>query len=143
VGKIGRMRILVSSLVAAAFLAGCASRPGAPDAQAVRTIASGETFTLALGDSARVGGMPLRFESVSEDSRCPRNTSCFWEGNARVLLVTGDGAGRQEISLNTSSRFDQRAPFANGGLELRALDPSPPTGDARAYVATLHFEART
>jgi hypothetical protein len=135
------VRVLVVSLISAAVLAACASRPpAANEARAVRLIAAGDTFTLALGDAVRIGATPLRFESVAEDSRCPRDTACIWEGNARLIFVTGDGAGRKEVPLNTSSRFEQRSSFANGVLELRGVEPTPPIGDPQTYVATLHFE---
>jgi len=141
-GQDSGVRVLLVSLASLLIVAGCASRPpGRESSGAVRIVASGDTFSLALGESVRLGATSLTFATVAEDSRCPRDVTCVWEGNARVVFVSGDGAGRLEIPLNTSARFDRRAAFAGGTLELRSLEPSPPAGDPRMYLAMLHFEA--
>jgi len=141
VGKIGRVRLLAISLITCCLLTACASRPPAANGErGVRVVSNDETFTIALGDSVRIGPAALRFESVAEDSRCPRHTTCVWEGNARLVFASGDGAGRREIALNTSVRLGQRSAFSNGWLELRGVEPTPPVGDPKTYVATLHFE---
>lgn len=69
-------------LLAALSLAACDS--AAPslfpaDAQ------SGEV-ALALGATASLDGLPLSFDEVLEDSRCPDDAECVWEGRARVEL---------------------------------------------------------
>lgn len=50
----------------------------------------------------------IRFESVVNDSRCPPNVTCIWEGNAEVLFaISDDGFLGNEITeyvtLNTNS----------------------------------------
>ncbi|HEX9950379.1 MAG TPA: hypothetical protein VGB53_01305 [Rubricoccaceae bacterium] len=57
--------------------------PGAADAAAT------DSVRIALGETAQVGAVPVRFVSVVEDSRCPPDVSCVWAGRARVQLVVG------------------------------------------------------
>ena len=71
----------------------------------------------------------LRFEGVSEDSRCPVDAVCIWEGNARVQLRLRDDAG-QETSfwLDTSrGRPEHQARFVYSDHELSVdrLLPQP------------------
>jgi hypothetical protein len=45
-------------------------------------------FTLAVGQTAVITGegLELRFENVIEDSRCPLNVECIWEGRASYTV---------------------------------------------------------
>ena len=54
-----------------------------------------ERFALERGASALVDGQRLRFDAVVEDSRCPTNVTCVWEGKAVVSLTF---TGEQSIS---------------------------------------------
>lgn len=70
-------------LVAALGLAACDSADSAlypADAQ------SGEV-ALALGASGSLDGLALSFDAVVEDSRCPADVECVWEGRAVVALT--------------------------------------------------------
>lgn len=141
-GQDRRVRILPAATFLTILLAGCASRPvAAPSAP--RAVREGDTFTLLIGESVRIGAKSfvLRFDAVAEDSRCPKGGTCVWEGNARAvfsLLDPSPGA----VQLNTSGRFERHAPVPGGTLELKSLLPSPPIDDPKKYVATLRFEAR-
>ncbi|MFB0516710.1 MAG: hypothetical protein ACETWG_08900 [Candidatus Neomarinimicrobiota bacterium] len=52
----------------------------------------GEPFTLAWGESGVVGeeGLEVEFQDVLNDSRCPLDVDCFWEGRARIQLLLVD-----------------------------------------------------
>ncbi len=66
-----------------ALLAGCAGGN-------VDTIpaALNATFTLAVGQTGVIAGedLQLRFENVIEDSRCPLDVQCVWEGRASYTV---------------------------------------------------------
>lgn len=138
------MRILI--LAGALVLAGCTASSGFPDEPQVK---AGEEFTLSAGASASIDGRYLvTFEKVVEDSRCPMNARCVWEGNARVALSVleirrGD---RDEyhswpLELNTSERFATKRSVGALSVELRLLDPTPMAGvPVEKYTATLHAE---
>jgi hypothetical protein len=142
---------LVSCLV---FLTACVSSPGPGHRAAV---APGQPFRLALGESVGVKGgiFVVDFLAVSEDSRCPVNTQCVWEGNARIavkvweytrgLLPGGMEVFDQVIELNTNGRFPTRASFGESTkgitVALRGLEPAPRTDTPIVnYVATLVVE---
>lgn len=79
-------------------------------------------FDIRFGEEVAVDSseLVLKFDDVTEDSRCPYPLMCFWAGNARVLFrVNG-----QEIALNTSlpSRDTTVIGFT---LALRLLRPYP------------------
>jgi hypothetical protein len=134
------------------IVAGCTSAPAVVQDQGHAPVIAGEEFTLAVGDSARIGDseLVLMFDGVSEDSRCPRNVTCVWEGNARVRLKLREYSHMdaravevldENVELNTSSRFVQRWKLPVGWLVLRGLGPQVPIDDPKNYVATLCIEA--
>ena len=50
--------------------------------------------TLGVGESAVVDGVSVTFDGVEEDSRCPPDAVCVWEGVAFVALDL-DGTARR------------------------------------------------
>jgi hypothetical protein len=146
-----RVRNCIIPLLVTVIVAACAVAPVADLPPGHAPVAIGQEFTLAIGDSARVGetGRVLMFEAVPEDSRCARNVTCIWEGNARVKLVLREYSHRdartievldENLELDTSGRFEQRRRIPGGLLELRGLVPQPPIEDPKAYVVTLFIE---
>lgn len=120
-----------------------------------RMVGPGVEFQLSLGESVGTTGgeFLVQFERVLEDSRCPMNARCMWEGNARLAIKVepfpdGRSARRETgalLELNTAERFSKRESFRENtkGLtvELRALEPTPMAGvPTRDYVATLLVE---
>jgi hypothetical protein len=153
VRKIARMIVRNASLMLMLALAACASAPAADPEQnsGHAPVNMGESFTLLLGDSARIVGtsLVLMFVEVTEDSRCARNVTCVWEGNARVKLsLVGTKGGKspgtglyvQDLEINTSSRFERRVKLPGGFVEMRGLEPQPPVGDPGKYAVTLYLE---
>ena len=41
---------------------------------------------ISLGETIILKNHSIKFIEVLEDSRCPENTTCIWEGRARVLV---------------------------------------------------------
>jgi hypothetical protein len=116
------------------LLTACAAQPPAR-----APVKAGEEFQLALGESVGIEqkGVVLEFGQVLEDSRCPMNARCIWEGNARIAItVTGAPSGR--VELNTSTRFSTSAKITDFTHELRRLEPDRLAGaPTKGYVATL------
>ena len=44
------------------------------------------TFLVPLGNTITTSGVAITLDAVLEDSRCPRNTTCIWEGRAVVKI---------------------------------------------------------
>jgi len=53
---------------------------------------------IPLGESITLENHSIKFVEVLEDSRCPENTTCIWEGRARVLV---------EVSENGKVSFEK------------------------------------
>lgn len=134
------MRNRLATLAVAAIVtlgpAGCT-----PVTNGTITATPSTDFDLAMGASAIIEGSPLRihFDSVPEDSRCPINVVCVWEGNATVRLSLDSAAKTQTIDLRTSGGAPTVQAFGHT-IALRALRPVPTTSAQPRrdpYVATL------
>jgi hypothetical protein len=136
------MRLL---LMGCLLLAACAASP--PSRPPVKL---GEEFALAMGASVGIDqkGVIVTFEKVIDDSRCPMNARCIWEGNARIALKVSEFTAARAADtfdmadstheLNTSTRFNTREKIADFALELRRLEPDRVAGaQTKGYVATL------
>jgi hypothetical protein len=135
------MRHLLASIVF--VLAACGAGHFAAIASAPE-VKVGEDFDLALGQSVRIAGKTLHvhFAKVIEDSRCPMNARCVWEGNAKIAVQLGD-LSAPTFELNTSDRFATRGGSFGYDVVLVRLEPTPMTGEnVKNYVATLRVEAR-
>jgi len=123
------------------FLAACASGSSGPGTP---TPAVNEEFTLAPGQTAGIDGTNLRltFEGVTEDSRCPVDVTCIWEGDAVVILkvkVEADEVTR-EVHTQGGAERSRTAPAGSYVVSLLRLDPAPRSSEpieASAYRATL------
>lgn len=75
------------------LLASCQGSPTAvvptfPDTEAIPSPLN-DAFWLGFDETAELddGNLDVWFESLVEDSRCPSDVVCFWEGRARIDLV--------------------------------------------------------
>jgi hypothetical protein len=130
------------------LLSGCASVKQDPARAGMRAVKFGDEFSLALGESVDFTqkGVIINFNKVIEDSRCPMNVRCVWEGNARIAVEIMEFGGDSRamdvtgstLELNTSSRFAMRERYGDFVLELRRLEPMPVAGAQNpGYIATL------
>jgi len=73
----------LAAILTCLALAGCAG--AASQTQAAEPAIE---VTLAPGETAPVksAGMKVRFVAVTEDSRCPRDTTCIWAGEVKVQI---------------------------------------------------------
>ena len=130
------VRFVAPFLLLAACASGGVSSPTRP--------AVNEEFTLAPGQTAEVAGTPLQitFQTVRDDSRCPTDVTCIWEGDATVVLKVKDGTDETSQELHTSEGGDRsrKAPAGRYTISLVKLDPAPRSTqpiEASAYRATL------
>ena len=130
------LRSLSLALLIAA--GGCSgTKPTAtPESQ---TIAADKPFRLDLGESARIDGHEFRFVEVVEDSRCPEDMTCVWEGRAKVRLtasVPGAEPARDVLTLPYGAMTDdEHDTWSVGGMRVRFLALSPGRGaDASRQV---------
>ena len=115
------MGVLLLSIVA------CGS-PAEPDLAPDPTVVPATTdMTLKAGEELAVAGslVKITFARVLEDSRCPVDVVCVWEGNAVVELGIRVGMGPTfPLQLNSSLQ-PQAANWNQVRLTLLELQPAP------------------
>jgi hypothetical protein len=133
------MRRLWASVGALSVLVSCASGPTVPSVEPVRE------FVLAAGDGAMVSGtgLTVRFERVTNDSRCPADVVCIVAGNAVVAVtVAREGRPAEALSLRTEAA-QSRAELGDWALSLTKVEPYPSTDRTIApgdYQATFRVD---
>lgn len=90
-------------------------------------VPEGEPFELPMGASALVeGGLEVTFVAVLEDSRCPANVECVWEGVARISVELGrDGEAAATYELSTHPDFGTEVRHDGHMVSLVDLAPYP------------------
>jgi hypothetical protein len=101
-------------------------------------------FKLTAGQQVTVKGTKLRirFVAVENDSRCPKDVTCVWAGNAAVQLQLGSGRSSKTVTLNTSKSpsFVSETEYRGYKVKLVDLSPYPRSNrkiGRRDYTATL------
>jgi hypothetical protein len=140
------MRSYRRSIIAAMLLGGltimtCAAEPE-------QNVTHGEPFTMAINDQVVLNGSDLRitFDSVSEDSRCPKGTHCLWAGRVVVLVQLSEAAEQETtvaLALPESPTHPASAQWRGHTLRLEKVSPYPDAEqqiEAGDYQATLRLE---
>jgi hypothetical protein len=97
----------------------------------------GESFRLSYQESAAIQHTPLvmTFKAVHDDSRCPKDAECFWQGNAGILFsVSGT-----DVLLNTTLD-PQKASYRGYNIRLIAVEPNRTVGgqlNPSDYIVTV------
>lgn len=111
-------------------MAACGN-PAEPDLAPDPTVVPATTdMTLRAGEELAVGGSVVKivFARVLEDSRCPVDVVCVWEGNAVVELGIRMGMG-PTFPLQVNSALQPQAAEWNGvRVTLLELHPAPRAG---------------
>ena len=101
-------------------------------------------FKLKVGERAMLKGTQLRikFLAVESDSRCPKDVTCVWAGNAAVSLHLSTRTGNITITRNTSTspQFVTDSEDRGFRVKLVRLRPYPRSKRkiaASDYIATL------
>ena len=130
---------MTSWMIAACLaMAACGNKVATPSGE---KIPLGREFTLAVGQSAVVGdGVRLTLKSVTDDSRCPVDVTCVWEGDAKVSVEVITPSPRAEHELHTTGRESHEAKHGAYRVTLVKLEPAPRstvTISSSDYRATL------
>jgi hypothetical protein len=139
-----RILLIAVSLICVSFGTADARSNNATGSSAVL----GREFKIKYGQELMVKGQGLKvkFASVVDDSRCPANVTCVWEGDAKILIgVSRANARRSRLELHTNQKYTQAGKYRQYVIRLVALDPYPRTGVERKlsdYVATLLIKRR-
>jgi hypothetical protein len=108
-------------------------------------VAAPTELVLRYGEEKGVEGTTLRvaFEGVGEDSRCPIDAICVWQGNASVELRVTDGA-KTPVAVELNTALEPMAAAAGGvHIALLEVQPAPRAGvptKKEAYSVKLGIE---
>ena len=128
----------LAALLTCLALAGC----GASPSQETQAVDLGAEVTLAHGATASVSGtgLKVRFVAVTEDSRCPRDTTCVWAGEVRVQLeILESSKDASQVELREGEHTDAGA----CRVTLVRVEPQPVSTARIAqqdYRATLKLD---
>ena len=94
-----------------------------------RTVALGQDFPVAVGESVTVvgEGLTVTYVEVVADSRCPPDVQCIWAGNATIAATLAKaGEPSATLPLNTMEG-PKSAAYSSYSVELLDLagGPSP------------------
>ncbi|UCG83974.1 MAG: hypothetical protein JSW38_03920 [Dehalococcoidia bacterium] len=85
-------------------------------------------FSLAIGQRAAITGEDLEIEflRIVEDSRCPRNATCIWEGRARCLVEIAVAGSSEQKELEEPGLTDEYSVVTHEDYRLAFhLEPYP------------------
>jgi hypothetical protein len=88
----------------------------------------GEEFSLRIGHTAAMVGenLRIRFDEVIEDSRCPKNVTCIWEGMVSCVVQLIEGDSSDAMVLTEHGMNDRQAKENYGEYQLAFhVEPYP------------------
>ena len=105
----------------------------------------GSSFQLKIGQTAVISaeGVRVTFLDVTEDSRCPLDADCDWEGQVTILVnarTNGQYHDDKSLTIHPSDEALSVGAFDGYFIKLLAVDPYPRFGQKivpSEYVATL------
>lgn len=111
----------------AATAAAPSPAPAPPPADAPEL---GRPFELRAGEAAEAGPVTLTLLGIANDSRCPTQVSCAWEGAAEAsvgVVVDGQDQGTHKLTLYGRNRATDESSVAAAGYTVRLvkIDPYP------------------
>ncbi len=100
---------------------------------------------LEQGTSITLKGKIISFETVIEDSRCPKYTNCVWAGQAVVQLKVTNQKGLETqrkiiIGAAKGNESENRVLYKNGNYTIEVIDllPYPEEGAEKSpYILLL------
>jgi hypothetical protein len=139
--KVRRSRY-VTMLSACLFLI---SNWGCAPLQTAVIVEPGLSFALAPGQTAEIKRSDTRitFRQVREDSRCPTDVTCVWEGDAKVEVVIARAGSPDETKLLSIKAPNNETRVGNLKIRFVGLTPVPRQADAGApknYLAEFVAE---
>lgn len=122
------MKTLFFSLLALVMIA-CAPPPKPPLSATL-----GQPFTLAFGQTVTLSDAPIAitFDSVGEDSRCPRRVQCAWTGRAVLgfsARYNSKSAENFQLITKHSPEDNFKTVFHGYLVTMTAVQPTPETPD--------------
>ncbi len=117
-----RSLIILTGLLAAMIYTGCEN-----DLSLKSTLLLNDTTELANFETKFnfEHDLSLRMDSVLNDSRCPSNVDCVWEGNAAVRFLFRIDSIQRDFVLNTHGGSQFNSDTLIEGYRIKLVDLSP------------------
>lgn len=93
-------------------------------------------------ESSARGGIRVKFLELVDDSRCPRDTTCIWAGNAQIKVRVKKN-GRSKVLVLNSNIEPKSAAFGGYTFRLVKLTPEPRSNiriNRNGFVATIEIK---
>lgn len=94
-------------------------------------VSLGQEFSLSVGQSAFIKGenLEIKFEEVVEDSRCPWEVTCVWEGRVSLSVEINENDVSDNIELSQPGLTDQSVVATHEGYQFTyKVEPYPEAG---------------
>ena len=120
----------------------CSNRQQVTDEMKISSFNLGDTTLININDIVLCNddlALFVQFDSVIEDSRCPYNSNCIWEGNAELAFSITYKKELQNITLNTSKKMGKTKSVYGFTFEIISLDPYPGTMNAAETPASTRI----
>lgn len=103
------------------------------------------TITVAVNKKVTIPNskITIEFQQITEDSRCPADVTCVWEGIAIVNLKMSNGKENKDVQLATRNFEPKNAMKSQNydGYNITLQDVKPyPGGKQEAQSITLKYE---
>lgn len=80
----------------------------------------------------------IKFISVQEDSRCPKDVNCVWAGNGKIIInVSQSNDNKKEFELNTNLN-PTSITYQGYEIKLEKLNPYP---HSKSKIEKSDYEA--
>ncbi len=94
-----------------------------------------ETIEIKLGQETQFNDLILNFHDV-EDSRCPSDLTCIWEGEVTAMIVVKNQTHRISGVFAPGDVLSYITPY---DITLVDLQPHPISTEEAKYVATINI----
>ena len=140
------MRALPSLIIVAAVWGCAGNTPRGEQTQRKEALQAelDTPITLAFSQTASLEGgkIIIEFVDVTEDSRCPVNVTCVWEGQAIVALnISTEGKDPDSVALTSRAGHEKLAIADIEGYSIRLQKVEPPKTrdeiELDEYIITL------
>lgn len=118
-------------------------RRSVPNEDSAKKAVLDRNFRVRYGQEVTVNGesLKVKFDSVLEDSRCPKDVTCVWAADAKIAISVRRVNGEpSKMELHTNGQFNQTGKYQQYVIKLVGLDPYPRSSaevKPSNYVATL------
>jgi hypothetical protein len=134
-------RVVIAALLVVVGL-GCNSLQSGDSESHSVLVQKGSDFDLMTGETARVSGsfVNITFTGVREDSRCPTDVQCVWQGNAVVGLALRHANGPATDTVLSLNLEPHSMRYENFFVTVRDLMPQRRTDHPlkqEEYTVTL------